>query len=151
VETKELSPEEWRHIQNLSVIPAAMVVYVFIGYFAYLVHVGQPIQPSFYVWYFLLVFLLAMPTTLFLSEEILYTRKTHRPFTSGLRRFLRKISMAVIGAVLFAAILETDSLALSSSVDETGLIVVTGIVWFVVWALLVLHFRRRFSKPCKGD
>jgi small-conductance mechanosensitive channel len=150
VKTEELLPEEWRHIQNLSVIPAAMVVYIFIGYFIYLVHIGQPIQPSFYVWYFLLVFLLAMPATLFLSQEILYARKTHRPFTSGLKRFLGKISLAAIGAVLFAAVLEIDSLALSSLIGESELIIVTGIIWFVVWALLVLHFRRRFDKLYKG-
>jgi hypothetical protein len=144
-----LSPEEQRHIQNLSVIPAAMVVYIFIGYFVYLVHIGQPIRLVFYTWYFMLVFLVALPGTFFLSEEIIYARKTHRPFASGLRRFLGKMSIAIIGAILFVTILETGSLTLSPLIDESGLLVLTGIIWFVLWALLILRFRRRFEELCK--
>jgi small-conductance mechanosensitive channel len=150
METEEPSPEERRHIENLSVIPAAIVVYAFIGYFVYLVHIGQHIQPTFYVLYFLVVFMLAMPAAIFLSREIFYARKTHTSFTSGLKRFLGKMWIAVIGAVLFAAILETDDFALSSLINENSLLVITGIIWFVIWVLLVFYFRS-FNKLRRID
>jgi len=151
METKELSPEERRHIENLSVIPAAIVVYVFIGYFAYLHNIRQHIQPTFYVPYFIVVFGLAMPAAMFLSREILYARKIRTSFTSALKRFLKSMSIIVIAVVLFAAILEADEFALSSSINESGLLVIAGIIWFVMWTLLVLHFRKSFSKLFGSD
>jgi hypothetical protein len=147
----ELSPEEERHIQNLSVIPAAIVVYVFIGYVIYLVHAGQPLQPAFYLWYFLVVFMLAMPATLFLSEEILYARKVPRPLASLIRRFLGKMSIAIIGAVLFGTILEITSLTLSSLIAETEVTVLTAIIWFAAWGYLIIHYRERFKELSKGN
>ena len=142
METKELDLEERRHIQNLSVIPAVIVMYVFIGYLIYLIKIDQNIQPTFYLPYLLVVCVLAMPAAAFLSQEILYARKTHASLTSALKRFVRKMSIAVIGAVLFAVIFEMDNFALSSLINQNGLLVITGIIWFVVWALLVLRFRR---------
>lgn len=151
MKTEELPPDERRHIENLSVIPAAIVVYVFIGYILYLLNIGQHMQPTFYVLYFLVVFMLAMPAAVFLSQEILYARKTHTSFTSALKRFVQKMWIAVIGAVLFAAILEADDFALSSFTNENGLIVITTIIWFVIWALFVFYFRKNFNKLFESD
>ena len=90
----ELSPEEERHIQNLSVIPAAIVIYIFIGYLVYLIRLEQSFRLSFYVPYLLVVFALIMHATFFLSVAILTAHKAHVPLASQTKRFLGRMSIS---------------------------------------------------------
>jgi len=57
--TKELSLEEGENVQNLSVVPAAVVVYGFIGYLVYLFHNSTSVQLSLLLSYLSVCFKLA--------------------------------------------------------------------------------------------
>jgi len=147
----ELSPDEERHIQNLSVIPAAIVTYVFIGLFVYLVRNNSSLSFLFYVAYFGVAFLLAMPIALFLSEVMLVSRRTRRPVTSYAKKFLGKMSIFVLGGILSGTVFGIVDLTLSSSLDESVLLVLGGAMWFGVWGTLVIRFRKRLDRLSKGD
>jgi uncharacterized membrane protein YbjE (DUF340 family) len=142
----ELSPEEKRHIKKLSIIPAAIIVYVFIGCFIFSIRGNQYFQLSYYVAYFIVAFMLAMPAALFLTEEILYARKSKRPFAYYMRRFLEKMSITVLGAILLGIILGTANFSLSPLIGENNALILGFILWFVVWGALVVHFRKWFGK-----
>jgi hypothetical protein len=147
-----LSPEEERHIQNLSVIPTALVFYVFLGYFVYLFFViKSPIATKFFVQYFVLVFMLVFPVTYFGSEQVLRSRREKRPLASYTKRFVGNVSLFIIGAVIFEVVWVLTNLTLSSLTNSTTVVIVTGIIWFAIWALTVFHFREKFSNLSKGD
>lgn len=147
-----LSPEEERHIQNLSVIPAALVVYVFLGYFAYLVHIKSPLlQPSFFIGYFTLVFMLVLPATLFATEQVLRSRREKEPLAFYARRFVGRMSLAIIGAVIFGVVWVTTNLVLSPLTNWDTIVIVSGIIWFGIWAFTVVRFREKFDSLYRGD
>jgi hypothetical protein len=146
-----LSPEEERHIKNLSVIPAALVFYVFLGYFIYLVHIKSPLATKFFVQYFVLVFMLVFPVTYFGSEQFLRSRREKRPLAFYTKRFVGNVSLFIIGAVIFEVVWVLTNLALSSLTNSTTVVIVTGIIWFAIWALTVFHFREKFSNLSKSD
>jgi hypothetical protein len=138
---EKLSPEEERHIQNLSVIPTALVFYVFLGYF-FVFHSNHPESLSFSLLYFFVSFMVAL-TVFFLTWDILYAHWTQQPFSSRIKPFLGKMSMLVVAYAMFGAIYLIANFTLSSKLDYSGIVILTAIAWFVLWGLLVFYFQRR--------
>jgi len=92
-----------------------------------------------------------MPIALFLSEVMLVSRRTRRPVTSYAKKFLGKMSIFVLGGILFGTVFGIVDLTLSSSLDESVLLVLGGAMWFGVWGTLVIRFRKRLDRLSKGD
>lgn len=142
----EISPEERRHIQNLSVIPAAIVCYIFLGIFLYLIDRFQ-FSPSlsFLAIYFGLVFFLAVPTVMSLAEFILLSRRTHKPLASFRKVFLGRMALLAVGGTLFGLVLASVNLVLPS-LDQRVSVVLAVAITFVLWGFLVFHYREWFSE-----
>ena len=147
---KELSIEEEEHVQNLSVIPVAVVVYAFIGYLVYLFYNGTTVQLSFLLPYVSACFVLAL-TAFFLAWDLLYAKKTQQPFASRIKPFLGKMSLLVSASALFGSIYIIASFSLSSSINEGQLLLVTALVWGAIWSLLVLRSRKELVRLSKGQ
>ena len=148
--TKELSHEEETHVQNLSVIPAAVVVYAFIGYLVYLFHNSTSPQLSFLLSYLSACFILAL-TAFFLTWDLLYATRTRQPFTSRIKPFLGKMSMLVTAFALFGAIYFVVCFLLSPMINDDQLLLITAIMWSAIWGLLVLHSREELDRLSKGQ
>ena len=146
----ELSPQEERHLLNLSVIPAALVTYAFLAIFIYL----ERNQPSFssvhYLIYFGMPFSTAITTTIFLSFEILYSRKAKQPLKCGARRFLGRMSLVFLAVTMLAAILAVIYFVFRTWFDENILLLVTTAFWFGVWASLMFRFKEAFNRLSAG-
>jgi hypothetical protein len=142
-----LSPEEERHLLNLSVIPAAFVAYLLLALFVYF---GRS-QSSLYVLvYFGIPFAVAVPTTIFLSFEVLYSHKARQPISHGVKRFLGRMSLILLAISLLGAILGVTYFTLASWFDESRLLLLTGIFWFAIWIFLMFRFKEAFSKISAG-
>jgi uncharacterized membrane protein len=147
----ELSPDEERHIQNLSVIPAAIVTYIFIGLFVCLTQSNESLSFFFCVTYFGAIFLLAVPLALFLTEMILVSRRIRRPLSSYIKQFLGKMSIFILGAALFGIILSMVNLTSSHMIGESAVLILSCAIWFVLWGTLVIRYRKKLDKLSKGD
>jgi len=146
-----LSSDEERHIQNLSVIPTAIVVYICIGYFVYLARSNLSLSFLFCAIYFGVTFSLAMPLTFILAETVLISRKTKRPIKSYAKQFLGGMSIIILGSTMFWIVFGTVYLTLSSLLDEAMLVVLIAAICFAIWLALVFRYRERFGKLSKGD
>lgn len=148
--TEELSSDEERRIGNLSVIPTAIVVYVFIGYLVYLIHIGFSFQSSFFLLYFLLTFMLA-GIAYFLAFNILYARKTKQPFASRIKSFLGMVLLLIGAFATLGALYLVVNFALSPMIGYNELVILVATGWFVIWGLLVFYFREKFNQLSKGQ
>ena len=147
----ELSPEEERHLLNLSVIPAALVTYLLIACFLYF----TPNQLSLSLWNYLshfgIPFVIAIPVTIFLSFEILYSRKIKKPISHHIKRFLGRMSIILTGILIFVITLVIIYFALISWIDEWKVLLLTGVIWFGIWGPLVFRFKKILNKLYKGQ
>lgn len=148
--TKELSREEETHVQNLSVIPAAVVVYAFIGYLVYLFHNSTSVQLSFLLSYLSACFILAL-TAFFLTWDLLYASRRQQPFASRIKPFLGKMSMLASAFALFGAIYIIAGFALSSIINDSQMLLITAITWSAIMGLAVLRFRKKLDQLSKGQ
>ena len=147
----ELSPEEERHLQNLSLIPTALVVYVFIAYAVYLIHINPSLSPSFFVGYFTLVFLFVFPVIFFATEQVLRSRREKRPLVSYTRRFVGNMALFALGATILGVVWVITNLSISSLVDWSTLMVVTYAITIAIWAFFVFRFRHNVESFSKGN
>jgi len=145
-----ISPEDERHLLNLSVIPAALVTYLLIVCFLFFGRNQQSLSLWYYITYFGIPFAIAVPVTIFLSFEVLYSRKVKQPISHGIKRFLGRVSLILMGVFTFGTILGTAYFALASFINQWTLLLLAGILWFAIWLLLVFRLREVFDKLYAG-
>jgi hypothetical protein len=151
VHAEELSPEEERHISNLSVIPAAVLTYILVALFVYVGHDQQHFTLWYYLIYFGLPFVIAVPATIFIAFEILYSRKTGKPVRCYAKRLTGRMMIMIAGVSIFFGILGATYFALPAWVDQWNVLLLSGIVWFAIWIVLVWRFRRIFDRLYRGQ
>lgn len=148
----ELSPEEERHLLNLSVIPAALVTYLLLALFVYFGGRNELFwSPLNLLIFFGIPFAILVPTTIFLSFEVLYSRKARQPISHGAKRLLGRMSLVLLAVSVFGAILGVTYFMLTPWLDESGLLILTGVVWFGTWTLLWFRFKKALSKLSAGQ
>jgi uncharacterized integral membrane protein len=147
----QLSPERDRHIRNLSVVPAGIVTYVLLALFIIFARNQQSFSVYFYLTYFGLPFVILVPTTAFLSYEILYSLKMGGMRSFNAKRFLSRTTLLLIGVTIFLADFGLAYSTLSLWLDQWYILLLAGIFWFGEWILLVFRFRRLFGKLEKGE
>jgi hypothetical protein len=146
-----LSPEEENHIRNLSLIPVALVFYVFLGYIAYLFAVNAPLPLPFIMGYFTLFFLLVFPALFHGTEQILRSRREKKPLRCYAKRFVGSMAIWLLGATAFGGVWFVTNVSLSSLVDWSMLLIITYTVWIGTWIFTVFRFRRKLDSLSKGD
>jgi len=146
----ELSPDEERHLLNLSVIPAALVTYLLLASFVYFGRNQSSLSPLYVLIYFGIPFAIAVPTTIFLSFEVLYSHKARQPISHGAKRFLGRMSLTLLAISLLGAILSITYFALAPWFDENSLLLLTGVFWFAIWIFSMFHFKETFNKLSAG-
>jgi cytochrome c biogenesis protein CcdA len=147
----ELSPEDERHIQNLSLIPTALVIYLFIAYAVYLTQNDPSLSPSFFAGYFSLVFLCVFPIVFFATEQVLRSRREMRPLTSYTKRFAGNIALFALGGTILGVVWVIANLSISSLVDWSTLMIVIYAITITIWAFIVFRFRHRIDTLSKGN
>lgn len=145
----ELSPDEERHLLNLSVIPALIVTYILIAFFLYFGWNQQPFSVRYCLAYFGIPFAILMPATFFLSFEILYSRKLKKPLKYCTKRFFSRVLILVAGISIFI-VLSITYFALFTWIDEGQVLLFTGATWFAIWIVLFFRFREIFDKLYTG-
>jgi len=146
-----LSPEEERHLQNLSLIPTALAVYVSIGYAVYLIHTNPSLSPLFFLGYFMLVFLLVFPVIFFATEQVLRSRREKRPLAFYSKRYAGNMAIFALGAAIFGVVWVTTNLSISSLTDWSTLLIVTYAIFIIIWAFIFFRFRDKFNSLSKGN
>jgi hypothetical protein len=146
----ELSEEEERHLYNLSIIPAAIVTYVLLICFFYFGRKTQSLSLFYYLTHFGIPFMIAIPLTIFLSFEILYSRKTHSFANGQLKRFFGRMSLLLLGVFVLLSALGITFFVLSNSIDQWNLLLLSAILWFVIWTPLMLRFKGVFKRLSSG-
>jgi hypothetical protein len=146
----ELSPQEERHLLNLSVIPAALVTYVLLASFVYFGGNQSSVSPLYVLAYFGIPFAVAVPTTIFVSFEVLYSRKTRQPISRGAKRFLGRMSLVLLAVSMLGVILGITYFSLAPWLNESSLLLLTGVLWFATWILLIFCFKKTLGKLSAG-
>jgi len=146
-----LSPEEERHLQNLSLIPTALVVYVFIAYAVYLIHINPSLSPSFFVGYFTLVFLLVFPVIFFTTEQVLRSRREKQPLVFYTKRFAGNMALFALGATILGVVWVVTNLSISSLVDWSTLMIVIYAITIAIWAFIIHRFRHKVENLSRGN
>jgi len=146
----ELSPDEKRRIRKLSLIPAAIVVYISMGLFIYLNRNNLYVPLYFYLIYTGTVFLFIMPSAMFLTEIILTSRKTKKPLKTYTKMFLGRMLLCTFGAILLGGTLSIAYLTLSSIFSENLLVILGGIIWFIVWGITNFRYKEKIKKVYEG-
>ena len=146
-----LSPEEENHIRNLSLIPVALVFYVFLGYIAYLIKVNATLPLPFIMGYFALFFLLVFPLLFHGTEQVLRSRREKKPLRCYAKRFVGSMAISLLGATTFGGVWFVTAVSLSSLVDWSMLLIIIYAVWTGIWIITYFRFRRKLDSLSKGD
>jgi hypothetical protein len=146
----ELSSQEERHLLNLSVIPAALVTYLLLASFVYFGRNQPSLSPLYILIYFGIPFAIVVPTTIFLSFEVLYSHKARQPIGCGAKRFLGRMSLMLLAISMLGVILGITYFALAPWFDENSILLLTGIFWFAIWIFLMFHFKETVNKLSAG-
>ncbi|MEM4733880.1 MAG: hypothetical protein QXD70_05065 [Candidatus Bathyarchaeia archaeon] len=146
----ELSPEEERHLLNLSVIPALIATQILLALFVLSIKNQQSLSSLYVLIHFGIPFITILYITTFFSFEILCSRKVKEPLKRHIKRFSGRMVILVFGLSIFIGILITSQYMLLSWIDEWGVLLLTGIIWFGIWIFLMLRFKETFDKLYKG-
>ncbi len=146
-----LSPEEERHIQNLSVIPAALVFYVFLGYIIYTIKTNPSLSDSFFLGYLWVYFFVVFPVTFLSTEQVLRSRREKLPLAFYKKRFVGSMAIFAIGGALFGTVWAMVNLSMASLVDWSKLMVATYAITIIVFVFIIFKFRDRFDRLSKGN
>jgi len=141
----ELSPEEQRHIQNLSVIPTAVVAYIGIAYAVILIRQQQSLSMPYLLAYFGMLGITLL-FTMFLSEEILRHRKLGRPYGYHVKRLFRRMTLALTGAALYALMFGIIFSTPLSAMSEQTQVVVATFAWFLAGGILIFLLRKKLAR-----
>lgn len=144
----ELSPEEERHLLNLSVIPALIATQLLVFLFVLFIRNQKSLSLWFYLIYFGIPFIVILYTVTIFSFEILYSQKVKKPLKW--QRFLCRMVILVFGLSIFIGILITLQYVLFRLMNEWDIFLLAGIIWFGIWVFLVLRFKETFDKFYKG-
>jgi len=144
----ELSPEEEKHIFNLSLIPAGIVFLAFLIYLAYAMHYSLLETLWDFLWLVTSVFTVIL-AIIFLFFEVFYSRKFNQSF--NLKRFAGRIMIMVIGLVLLIVVLNIFYTLQFLWTSEAITLLVSAITWFSIWFVLVITFKQAFRKLTRGQ
>ena len=147
---EELSHEEESHLLNLSCIPL-LVFFPLLGvYFVYLMQkdlLKSAFDVLLYIGFALVV---AMPMTVFLSFEVLYSRKIRKPLRFHLKRLIGRMTIIGVGALLFSLTLGVLLATLSALMSERNTFLLSFATWALLWTAVVIKLRQEFTKLYKG-
>jgi hypothetical protein len=146
----ELSPDEKRRIEKLSLIPAAIVVYIATGLFIYLNRNVKNISVYFCLAYFGAVFLFGMSVVLFFTEIVLTSRKTGKPLRAYSKMFFGKMLICAFGGGLLLCIFGIVYLALSFMLSENQIVILAGAIWFIVWGIIAFRYEDKIKAIWAG-
>ncbi len=141
-----LSPEDNRRIQNVSLIPAAIVVYIAIAVMIYLVDNGGLRSAVSYMIFLGILFFFAFPFALFFTRIVLISRKTKTPLSRYRKQFFGKMTFSLIIGGSFGCFLSLFYFALSNWVGQDIIIGLTAAATFAVLGLMITRYRRKFEK-----
>lgn len=147
---EELSHEEENHLLNLACIPL-LVFFPFLGvYFVYLMH-NNLLKSVFDVLIHIgLVLAIAMPAIVFLTFEVLYSRRIKKPPRFLFKRFIGRMMITSFGASTFFITISVFLLTLSSLIGERNALLLSFATWAIVWFACVVGFKEIFAKVYKG-
>lgn len=146
-----LSSEEENHIRNLSLIPVAVVFYVFLGYVAYMVKVNATLPLPLVMGCFTLFFLLVFPLLFHGTEQVLRSRREKKPLRCYAKRFAGNMAIWLLGAIILGGVWFATVISLSSLVHWSVLPIITYAVWMGIWGFIAFRLRRKLDSLSKGD
>jgi hypothetical protein len=140
-----VSSEE-AHLYNLSLIPAGVVLIVFL---VLLVHLMQTdtLRTVWDTFGFIIPFWLIIIETIFLSFEILCKRKFNKTF--NWKRLIGRTTLTASGFALAITILSLFRFQFPW-MSESGMLLLVSITWFVIWVILFVGFKQTFKKLSEG-
>lgn len=145
----ELSPREKRRIQKLSIIPAAIVTYFLFAFFIYQMRSQQP-SLTYSLVYFVAVLAIAVPMTMLVTEEVLYSRKVKKQRPFHVKRVLGRFAIVLGGATAFLGIFSVTQFALISWLGERNVLLLSGGLWLIVWAFAVILLKDKLQRLYDG-
>lgn len=135
------------HLYNLSLIPAGVILMIFLTLFAYSLHNNYIRTVWDFLW-FALPFWLAMIEVIFFSFEVLWKKEANGRF--NLKRFGGRTILTVLGFGSFVALL-TIIIKIQFWKDEGTNVFISSAVWFSVWLIIVAVFKQTVKKLAEGQ
>lgn len=148
---EELSSEEENRLYALSCIPLFVFFLFLAAYFVYLMH-NNLLKSVLDVFLRIgLLLLTVMPTIIFLTFEVFYSRRVKRPLEFYIKRFAGRMTIIFIGTLLFTAVFSLFYAILSPLVNEWNAFLYGSITWFLVWFVFIVRFKHVFDRLYKGQ
>jgi len=143
----KMRSSEEMHLYNLSLVPAGMIFVVFLFVFVYSLHNNLLGTIWDFLW-FAIPFWILIIDTIFFSFEMLYKKKTNKPF--NLKRFVGRTILTTTGFALFIALATLFKSLQFLWISESTTLLLSGITWFAVWIILFISLKQRFDKLSQG-
>ena len=134
------------HLYNLSLIPAVVVLIIFLVLFVHLMQTGT-LRTIWDAFGFIIPFWLIIIETIFLSFEVLYKRKSNEVF--NWKRLIGRTTLTASGFALAIALLSLFGFQFSW-MSESGILLLVSITWFMIWIILFISFKQTFKKLSDG-
>lgn len=141
-----ISPDEEKHLYNLSVIPAAIISYIFIAIFLFSIQGQQSLDLWFFLKYFGFPWGTIVVSTILFSFEILYSRKTKQPMRQNIKRLVNRMVAFFSLFGLLVIILVSTNIALSSSFNDRSILILATAIWFIIWGAFFFRFKGKLKK-----
>jgi len=100
--------------------------------------------------YFVAVLAIAVPMTMFVTEEVLYSRKVRKQSSFHLKRVLGRFAIVLGGAMTFLWIFSVTQFALIAWLGERNIILLSGGLWLTVWTFAVILLKYRLKRLYDG-
>lgn len=135
------------HLYNLSLIPAGVILVIFLSLFAYSLH-NNYIRTTWDFLWLVMPFWLAMIEVVFFSFEILWKKEANRPF--NFKRFGGRTILTALGFGSFIAVL-VIIVKIQFWQGEGTTFFISSVAWFSVWLIIVAAFKRTIKELAEGQ
>jgi hypothetical protein len=143
----KMGASEETHLYNLSLIPAGVLLIVFLVLFVYLMQTDA-LGTIWDVFGFIVPFWLVIIETIFLSFEMLYKRTFNKSF--NWKRLIGRTTLTTLGFALAIAVLSFFSFQFPW-MSESSILLLVSITWFVIWIILFFGLKEIFKKLSEGQ
>ena len=142
-----ISPEQKEWIEKLSLIPFFVVFLVFIPILLYLGTKNVQFRsPLFYWTYLIILFVIAMPFTIFLTRAILISRVIRKPLSSFRRQLSRLALTCLLMGGMVGGFLAIFYIALSPWLTQEFIVILMAGACFATLFVLVIRYKSWFDR-----
>lgn len=137
---EELSWEEKNHLYKLCTIPTLIVFYAILIYLVYLMRTS-PFKTVWEGLFHIGPLLTVMPTTFFITFEVLYHRKVKKPLGFHMKRFAGRMLLLAVSVLSYFGFLIYLIKPIFSPIVGDRDFLVGSVLWVIIFSMIIKRFR----------